>query len=143
MIPRKPEAKSNSGSGQRERQARVSLLVQQRMILAYYKAGGWGTEVLVILKCNSVSVGSQQSGNVSRELTPNTYPGLRPGSQKKEKKECCRLLPSLSIVLKPQLKQLRVWPLWVNRATGSEPSGKSGKFHFPLFLIRSPSFNSY
>ena len=80
MIPGKPEAKSNSGSGQGEMQARVSLLVQQRMILGYYKAGGGVVkmEVLVILKWNNVSVGSQQSGKVSRELTPNTCPGLRP-----------------------------------------------------------------
>ena len=42
MIPGKPEAKSNSGSGQGEMQARVSLLVQQRMILGYYKARGRG-----------------------------------------------------------------------------------------------------
>ena len=44
MIRGKPEAKSNSGSGQGEMQARVSLLVQQRMILGYYKAGGGGGE---------------------------------------------------------------------------------------------------
>ena len=44
MIPGKPEAKSNSGSGQGEMQARVSLLVQQRMILGYYKAGGGGED---------------------------------------------------------------------------------------------------
>ena len=109
MIPGKPEAKSNSGSGQGEMQARVSLLVQQRMILGYYKARGRGrgeTEVLVILKWNNVSVGSQQSGKVSRELTPNTYPGLRPLSlkkKKKERKEYCSLLPSVSVVLEPQL----------------------------------------
>ena len=56
MIPGKPEAKSNSGSGQGEMQARVSLLVQQRMILGYYKAGGGVVklEVLVILKWNNV-----------------------------------------------------------------------------------------